>query len=1278
MNSTSHLSIFEKFSDFLFSRQSEAVEDFDIRQYVLEKSNEKSIFGYVGATLAAGYGENLPKIFPNFSSVDTGWDREHTHAFLSGTVSSDESKSHKGATRLLERLNGTEKLILFEQGFLATAHSWAEAFKSQKEEHACLGFVYDDISHYFMADYPNRLINRLNSDEELTEKMLSYSHSLIETIVQRKVSKYNAQPFVTPKFSERFERRVLVCDQAFADASTVFGKLKETDFERMLLTAITENPDAEIVVKSHPDTSWRPEDRKGYYSHLKDTGRVRIIREPINPFCLFDIVDTVYIGSSQMGLEALFAGKKVVCFGAPFYAGWGLTDDRLHIPHRRRSRSLEEIFYYFYIWYTIYHVPGCAVPSTIEDALDFIEEHRPFLPPPNPAEVSAPPKVSVVIPIHNVENYLEHCLRSVQIQSLREIEIIPVNDQSPDGCQEIIDRLATQDRRIRPILMKENVGQGFARNAGIAAARGEYVWFLDADDYFAHKDVLKSAVEVAERNSSDMVRTKKARERVEDQAGKHVCDRLDGSELLFLETRDSVDFSADELLLQNRHFWNWLYRREFLEDSQLRFVNTQWEERPFLLAALLAAKSIAQTQIESVVYRVRLSSTARRKKTDDDAKLLVQNFSEVVRLLSEAGAFESDNVLRKHADFLLSQYLQYLFIGFPYQVVTSKTSKLSLTWLVDQVANAYEEARFGVGQFDRRPVTFSKRHLGAGAFELLILGIQRRDTALVRRAVDLEPFTQKQLRALQLQVPVSPEDGALQDAVNTFARNDRVKSSNLALRKRVERPRLILHIGASKTGSTALQHTLEMNRPKLLRNGIWYPEVGLFWQEGRPHKQAGHALFTPAAVNSKDYLKKYLYSGSQTLGGKINTIILSSEAFFLQQQSHKIANYLSDFPCEVIFYVRRQDEWVNSQYCEYVGGGAVGRVSEPIDEWVETLKIQSLMDYRTTLERFSKVVPKDMIKVRVFEKSQLVDGDVIADFAVATDLPMLNELPRINTKLKNEAHLSNAHLRELAPLNAYEYPSQDSYFSFIDDVQARVTMWRETNSRPIHLPMMLDAEKRRLLVSRFAESNEQIAREWLNRTDGKLFSDEIKHVETGDKDCHPDEIAIIHTAYKRWTTPRTFRSYRGTWSTSRRSQRTDAGRRNPASRKIVSYGIFGWRKWVLTPFVRSQVRKIGTEEDLLRFDRDPSTFMHSLNSPHYLALARWLYPTGNIGKIDGSKMLRVRAISPFVKVLGDAEDLRILKHNPVLFFRILRNPLYRAAGRALFPTGEAIEDRSNF
>ena len=243
---------------------------------------------------------------------------------------------------------------------------------------------------------------------------------------------------------------MLVCDQTFADASTVFGRIDETGFEAMLLAALAEKPDAEVLVKTHPDTAWEKDKRTGYYNHLLDTGRVRILRAPVNPYMLFEHVDKVYVGTSQIGLEALFAGKEVICFGAPFYAGWGLTDDRQEIPHRHRRRTLEEIFHYFYIWYTIYHVPGVAqMPSEIEDALDYIEQHRPVALPEARYKASKHPKVSVIIPVYGVEAYIEECLRSVQVQTLEEIEIITINDRSPDQSQAVIDLLAASDPRIR-------------------------------------------------------------------------------------------------------------------------------------------------------------------------------------------------------------------------------------------------------------------------------------------------------------------------------------------------------------------------------------------------------------------------------------------------------------------------------------------------------------------------------------------------------------------------------------------------------------------------------------------------------------------------------------------------------------------------------------------------------------------------------------------------------------------------------------------------------------
>lgn len=92
------------------------------------------------------------------------------------------------------------------------------------------------------------------------------------------------------------------------------------------------------------------------------------------------------------------------------------------------------------------------------------------------------PKVSVIVPIYNVEKYLDRCMESLLNQTLKDIEIIMVDDGSPDNCPQMCDEYAKKDRRIK-VVHKKNGGLSDARNAGLKVATGEYVAFVDSDDY---------------------------------------------------------------------------------------------------------------------------------------------------------------------------------------------------------------------------------------------------------------------------------------------------------------------------------------------------------------------------------------------------------------------------------------------------------------------------------------------------------------------------------------------------------------------------------------------------------------------------------------------------------------------------------------------------------------------------------------------------------------------------------------------------------------------------
>ena len=113
------------------------------------------------------------------------------------------------------------------------------------------------------------------------------------------------------------------------------------------------------------------------------------------------------------------------------------------------------------------------------------------------------PKVSVIIPVYNVQNYLRPCLDSVLKQTLKEIEIICVDDGSTDGSLEILKQYAAKDNRIT-VLKQKNLHAGVARNAGLAVARGEYLSFLDSDDFF-ELNMLEESYRLIRKKQADIL-----------------------------------------------------------------------------------------------------------------------------------------------------------------------------------------------------------------------------------------------------------------------------------------------------------------------------------------------------------------------------------------------------------------------------------------------------------------------------------------------------------------------------------------------------------------------------------------------------------------------------------------------------------------------------------------------------------------------------------------------------------------------------------------------------
>lgn len=1106
--------VYKRFIDYLERRQANAKSDLDIRSHFDEWRHRAVSAGYKQIGLEHGFPSNLAQQFYDITGMDEpDWGRARN--FLAhGSIPPPGYHMHPGCRAIFETLEPSDSLLFAETSFIASVASWSVSSRDRDPRHAAVGYVFDDIAHYFMTDYPNRLVQKLNSPASLSAAEQARAQGLMERVVAHKISKYNNQPFRQPAFAEDVCRRVLVVDQSFADASTLFGRANEETFEKMLLAAVRENPDAEIIVKTHPDSIERKQQRQGFFSHMQDRGRVRFLRESVNPYVIFEAVDKVYVVTSQVGFEAAMAGKEVVCFGAPIYAGWGFTDDRQPIPHRKRRRTPLEFFHYFYIWYTHYWTPESPAECEIEEVLDYIVRHRSCRS--QLVATEDTPEVSVIIPVHDVEGYIEECIGSVQTQTLTKLEIIPVNDASPDGSQTIIDKLAVDDPRIRPVILTENAGQGFARNRGIDASRGDYVLFLDGDDLLADASALECLCKRARTDDADMVRGRKVVRRYSAD-GRYTENRDQVEHFLPGEVHGTT-YRAHTALLYNGNCWNFLYNRDFLREHDIKFTLPKWEERVFLTKAFLRSSRISCVDIDLTIYRVRTESTVRKAKDLRDVDLQTENFSQVVSLLLAEGAGRKGSELHYHLRFLLTDCLHHTFFGFAFRTACDNGPD-AVKRLLDTWAAIVQRSGLEGGDLVAAPSGVSNARFESGGYALIFESLCAERFDLARLAAEEKPLPPEEIYRLFLE----GQAPKLVAAVNHYLPAHAAKPGGTPRSRRsAEAPlRLLVHAGASKTGSTYLQHFMELNRPALLRRGVWVPEFGLYRQPGRPHKMGGHGQFLQEAKKGGRELRAALHNGLAEIGDEVHTVVISSEGFFLSPASEVLATHLREFNPEMVVYLRRQDEWASSQYAEFVGGGALGRVSAPVEEWLAESRTQERLDYERFLRRWLEKLPQEKIHVRPFEREALKNADLLEDFLDCLAIGPDSEFVRPSPEQVNDGQLSAAQLEVMRSFNALTFPDNNAYLRFVERGHQ---IFRSTNADdPPAKATILTTQQRRELLDNAEAGNRWIAETFLGRDDGVLFSNlEVASPATtkGELERVPaEEVAALVASYNTIVRP---------------------------------------------------------------------------------------------------------------------------------------------------------------
>lgn len=222
-------------------------------------------------------------------------------------------------------------------------------------------------------------------------------------------------------------------------------------------------------------------------------------------------------------------------------------------------------------------------------------------------------KLSIIVPVYNAEEFLENCLISLHNQTIKDIEIILVDDGSTDKSLEICNSFAMLDARIK-VLEQENSGQSVARNRALEMASGEFITFTDSDDW-VDEDFYEKLLDAAIRYKADIACGSVIREK--KSAGKIRINY--NEERVYIKAQEKIDAAGVPNMC---YVWNKVYRAEFLKSINLRFVNGMvFEDTDFVTRAVYFSNKIVTVPNTYYHYWTNENSTVRTMRSSDKKRL---------------------------------------------------------------------------------------------------------------------------------------------------------------------------------------------------------------------------------------------------------------------------------------------------------------------------------------------------------------------------------------------------------------------------------------------------------------------------------------------------------------------------------------------------------------------------------------------------------------------------------------------------------------------------------
>ena len=543
---------------------------------------------------------------------------------------------------------------------------------------------------------------------------------------------------------------------------------------------------------------------------------------------------------------------------------------------------------------------------------------------------ASPAPVSVIIPVYDTGLWTLDAIDSCLSQSVPPLEVLLVDDGSQAPTADLLDRAAAaHPELVRVIRHPQNRGLAAARNTGIAAARGEALILLDSDDKLADEGLVADIGASLARDRWDMLRLRLEFFKQDPVSGVERRWADPGDQFIPADL-SGVSAAQVPALFQTRANWQFAYRRAFLTENAITFDEElrRREDRPFLTHALLKAKRVDMWSRTGFLYRQRPDSIMHDPKLED-----LELFSRGVEIGRDR--IDAAGEAQGPARFILEiHYLTGLHgLSSPFLQAGEEDAVRAMLARFRSVVSrdlpaghpgAGPEAAeaFGMWPALARQTVFPPsptRELESGWLAALHAALL--DGA--DQALELIWAAMAAPRPALAAGTVSAASAAAQARAEVYG--ETAPAPARPRRPGAEKPRLLLHIGLTKTGSTSLQNFFELNRARLLDRGAIYPEAGIFREEGTDrgsgHNMAVRELFRDGPRPVFDAMQEEIAQSGARLA------IVSCENLSWNPDwrgpagVEALARAFEGFEVHPLLVVRDEFDWFASMYKEAVAGG---------------------------------------------------------------------------------------------------------------------------------------------------------------------------------------------------------------------------------------------------------------------------------------------------------------------------------------------------------------------